>query len=182
MDTKKELLRTLPKVDESISILSGDLPNGIPAMLVKFAVQECIDLERQRILTDEKHCHKRSSEEWQVIFQEAIDKRMRSNFKRVINGTGVVIHTNLGRSLLSESATQTLAQTGSHYTNLEFNLDTGKRGSRYSLVEKIICELTGAEAALVVNNNAAAVFLSLNALAEGGEVIVSRGELIEIGG
>ncbi len=182
MDTKKELLRTLPKVDESISILSGDLPNGIPAMLVKFAVQECIDLERQRILTDEKHCHKRSSEEWQVIFQEAIDKRMRSNFKRVINGTGVVIHTNLGRSLLSESATQTLAQTGSHYTNLEFNLDTGKRGSRYSLVEKIICELTGAEAALVVNNNAAAVLLVLETLASGKEAIVSRGQLVEIGG
>jgi L-seryl-tRNA(Ser) seleniumtransferase len=151
-------------------------------MLVKLVVQECIDAERQRILRNDDSCRERSNEDWQYFFHCALQKKLQSNLRRIINGTGVVIHTNLGRSLLSKSATQALAQAGSHYTNLEYNLETGKRGSRYSLVESIICELTGAEAALVVNNNAAAVLLVLETLAYGKEAIVSRGQLVEIGG
>jgi L-seryl-tRNA(Ser) seleniumtransferase len=182
MEKKKELLRNLPKVDECLINLSERLPEGIPSMLVKLVVQQRIEIERHEILNNYGSCRQRSSEEWLDIFHSAIEKKLQSNLKRVVNGTGVVIHTNLGRSLLSESAMQTLAQAGAHYTNLEFNLETGRRGSRYSLVENIICELTGAEAALVVNNNAAAVLLVLETLANGKEAIVSRGQLVEIGG
>ena len=116
------------------------------------------------------------------VLLEAITLKNQMNLRRVINGTGVVIHTNLGRSVLSASMVDALQQAGAHYTNLEFDLSNGKRGSRYSLVEEIICDLTGAEAALVVNNNAAAVLLALDTLASGKEVIVSRGQLVEIGG
>ncbi len=104
------------------------------------------------------------------------------SLKRVINGSGIVIHTNLGRSILPEAARAALNSIAFCYSNLEFDLDAGVRGSRYSHVEALICELTGAEAAIVVNNNAAAVLLSLSALAAGREAVVSRGELVEIGG
>jgi L-seryl-tRNA(Ser) seleniumtransferase len=104
------------------------------------------------------------------------------NLKKVINGTGIVIHTNLGRSCINEQMAKEIYKIASNYSNLEFNLETGKRGHRYTHVEDIICLLTGAESALVVNNNAAAVMLVLDTLAKGKEAIVSRGELVEIGG
>ena len=103
------------------------------------------------------------------------------SLRRVVNGTGVVIHTNLGRSPLPETVRQSLNDIAFGYSNLEFDLEKGTRGSRNSHVEDILCELTGAEAALVVNNNAAAVLLALSSQAAGGEVVVSRGELVEIG-
>ena len=181
MDIMKHLLRNLPKVDESITHLDGLVDPTIPSVIVKRAVQECIEEKRRQIL-DGEESRQISDEAWTRTFLAAIKKQASVNFRRVINGTGVVIHTNLGRSLLSERATAALSQAGAYYSNLEFDLETGKRGSRYSLVEKIICDLTGAEAALVVNNNAAAVLLALETLARDTEVIVSRGQLVEIGG
>lgn len=104
------------------------------------------------------------------------------SLRRVINGSGIVIHTNLGRSPLPKAAEQALKETAWGYSNLEFNLQQGGRGERYVHVEQLLCQLTGAEAALAVNNNAAAVMLALSGVANGREVIVSRGELVEIGG
>lgn len=102
--------------------------------------------------------------------------------RRVINGTGVVLHTNLGRALLSEMVIKQAAEAAAYYSNLEYDIPAGQRGSRHSHVEALICRLTGAEGAMVVNNNAAAVYLVLRELAKNKEVIVSRGQLVEIGG
>lgn len=105
-----------------------------------------------------------------------------SCLKRVINGTGIILHTNLGRAVLGDRVRQDLAEGACHYINLEYDLHEGKRGSRYAYVEKLLVQITGAESALVVNNNAAAVLLTVSTLAGGKEAIVSRGELVEIGG
>ncbi len=102
--------------------------------------------------------------------------------KRVVNATGIVLHTNLGRAPLADAAARAVARVAEGYSNLEVDLDSGRRGSRTALVEELLCALTGAEAAAVVNNNAAAVLLTLNSLCLGREALVSRGELIEIGG
>lgn len=118
---------------------------------------------------------------WKAV-EKKLAERTAYSLKRVINGTGVIVHTNLGRSLLARAALEAVERVATYYSNLEFDLSVGERGSRYSHVEEILLELTGAEAALVVNNNAAAVLLALDTLAKGREVIVSRGELIEIGG
>ena len=181
MIDKKQLLCALPKIDECLADLS-DRTKSIPSRLIKLAVRHCIDSERQRILADDQDCVLLNREQWNERLLAAITFKNQMNLRRVINGTGVVIHTNLGRSVLSVPMVDALQQAGAYYTNLEFDLNTGKRGSRYGLVEEIICDLTGAEAALVVNNNAAAVLLVLDTLAHGKQVIVSRGQLVEIGG
>jgi L-seryl-tRNA(Ser) seleniumtransferase len=113
---------------------------------------------------------------------EALRQASRPALRRVLNATGIVLHTNLGRAPLSEAATRAVAEAARGYCNLEYDLDAGGRGGRGGGVEALLRELTGAEAALAVNNNAAAVLLALSALAGGGDVIVSRGELVEIGG
>lgn len=118
---------------------------------------------------------------WKDI-ERKLTAKSRDHLCRVINGTGVIIHTNLGRSLLAPQALAQMEGIGRYYSNLEFDLREGRRGSRYSHVEDLLIELTGAEAALVVNNNAAAVLLALDTLAKGKEVVVSRGQLVEIGG
>lgn len=182
MNDKNKLLRKLPKVDFVLDELAYKNGVYVPLAIIKSAVRETIGKYRKLILAEEPFKFPKTSDEWNLIFTEAINIKNRLNLQRVVNGTGVVIHTNLGRSLLGKQSMEALQNAASHYTNLEFDLSTGKRGSRYSLVEEIICDLTGAEAALVVNNNAAAVLLSLNTLSFNQETIVSRGQLVEIGG
>lgn len=181
MDEKHRLLRALPKVDECLALMHE---RGIchPLGVVKHVVKTVIAEERENILAGRGVPDNRTFEQWTELFASRFRACMTSNFRRVINGTGVVIHTNLGRSILAGHTTDALEQAGGYYSNLEFDLKTGKRGSRYSLVEELLCFLTGAEAALVVNNNAAAVLLCLDTMTRGREAIVSRGQLVEIGG
>lgn len=110
------------------------------------------------------------------------EKVLMPNMKKVINATGTILHTNLGRAPIGEEHIRHIAEIATGYSNLEYNLEAGKRGERYSHFEELLCKITGAEAAMAVNNNASAVMLVLSSLGKGGEVVVSRGELIEIGG
>jgi L-seryl-tRNA(Ser) seleniumtransferase len=176
-----ELLQSIPKVDDCLKWLHD--VSDAPAVLLKSAVREILAEQRAAILAGKKVAKNHLAENALIpLFLERIAEKRGPNLKTLINATGVVIHTNLGRSLLPLEAVDVLGRVGTRYSNLEFDLATGKRGSRYSLVEELLCELTGAEAALVVNNNAAAVLLVLDTLAKGREVIVSRGQLVEIGG
>lgn len=178
---KKELFRKLPKVDKLL--LSNSFKKLIEEKgynIVYESVNEAIDTFRKAIAND-------SIETFtdEAIIKTAfknIERKSQTNLRRVINGTGTIIHTNLGRSIFSTKMVENLTDILSGYNNLEYDLSTGQRGTRYSLVEKLICEITGAEAALIVNNNAAAVLLCLDQFGKNKEVIVSRGELVEIGG
>ncbi len=182
MNTQNELLRQLPKVDLVFDRFLTDEHSHIPAALIKSAIREVIEHFRSAILKGEGCFLPTDLLEWNKAFSKAILEKGQNNLRRVINGTGVVIHTNLGRSLLGSSSLEALQTAAACFTNLEFDLHSGKRGSRYTLVEEIICDLTGAEAAIVVNNNAAAVLLALNTLSLNKETVVSRGQLVEIGG
>ncbi|MCL2790800.1 MAG: L-seryl-tRNA(Sec) selenium transferase [Desulfobulbus sp.] len=157
--------------------------DDIPLQRLKFCIRHYIENVRQSLVTNQGTGALLS--ERQRLFDglaRFVRQYHRVGMQHVINGTGVIIHTNLGRSLLPMAAVDALNAVCARYVNLELNLDTGKRGSRYQHVEGLLCELTGAESALVVNNNAAAVLLALETLANGKEVIVSRGQLVEIGG
>jgi L-seryl-tRNA(Ser) seleniumtransferase len=179
-----KLLRQIPKVDDCLLALHQDEEfDDAPIGLIKKVVRKVLDCKRQEILKGKAHdADTLTLSSFLTQMKKEISVSIEPQFCRVINGTGVIIHTNLGRSVLPEETMQMLHLAGGRYSNLEFNLATGKRGSRYALVEDLLCELTGAEAALVVNNNAAAVFIVLETLAKGREVIVSRGQLVEIGG
>ncbi len=180
----QNLLRCIPKVDEClIAVLEDNEFETIPAGLIKKGIRQVLADFRQQILAGKDiSAHSLSLPVLLDSIKKEIHELQQARFRRVINGTGVIIHTNLGRSVLPESTMQMLHLAGGRYSNLEYNLTTGKRGSRYSLVEDLLCELTGAESALVVNNNAAAVLIVLETLAKDREVIVSRGQLVEIGG
>lgn len=149
-------------------------------------VNEQIDIVRNRLIKNELHIKDINREKLvDYIFQlleKKIEQMQENQLRQVINATGVVLHTNLGRARLSKQAIDHMTETALSYSTLEYNVKTGERGSRHDIVEDYIKQLTGAEAAMVVNNNAAAVFLVLKAIASGREVIVSRGELVEIGG
>ncbi|MDR3089071.1 MAG: L-seryl-tRNA(Sec) selenium transferase [Desulfobulbaceae bacterium] len=179
-EDKQQALRALPKVDEWLRRLAPTI--AAPTALLKRVVQDEIERERRAILAAPGQMAPCDEEQWRHRFNAAARRKLQTGFRPVINATGVVIHTNLGRSLLAEDAAVALCEAGKRYSNLEFDLESGQRGSRYSHIEDILRDLTGAEAALVVNNNAAAVFLALETLAKGKEVIVSRGQLVEIGG
>lgn len=181
---KKERLRSLYKVDE---VLQDEclvfFKNRLPHALIADSVREEIDLLRTAVLHEEG-CPAALTD--RQLFLEQVIRRIRAksmpSLRPVINATGTVLHTNLGRSLLGKDAMEHVAKTACSYSTLEYDLKAGKRGSRHDHVERLICKVTGAEAAMVVNNNAAATMLVLSAMAAGGEVIVSRGELVEIGG
>ncbi|MEW6616216.1 MAG: L-seryl-tRNA(Sec) selenium transferase [Thermodesulfobacteriota bacterium] len=183
---RQKYLRMLPSVDKMIQqIQVKELLEKYPRWLVLRTVQQVIEEERVGILSSDFNILPEeglSLEYFCKRVSEMISTMGQLSLRRVINATGVILHTNLGRSLLTPEVLQNLVTVASNFSNLEYNLKEGKRGSRYSHVENILCELTGAEAALVVNNNAGAVLLALNTIARGREVIVSRGQLVEIGG
>ncbi|MGB4216407.1 MAG: L-seryl-tRNA(Sec) selenium transferase [Thermacetogeniaceae bacterium] len=174
---KEKLLRQLPAVHELVNCCE---PLDCPPQLLTDAARDVLSSWRSAVLS--KGLVPPDIGSLAIEVRELVKKRMRSNLRPVINATGVVLHTNLGRAPLSDAACQAVLKIARGYCNLEIDLDTGKRGERYSHVEELLCRLTGAEAALVVNNNAGAVLLALHSLAQGKEVIVSRGELVEIGG
>ena len=177
------MLRRIPKVDKLIADKALQSVRELyPEKAVLKAVRTVLENIRAAI---NANTLTQDSLDLPVIAEKvAAELRRESIFslRRVINATGTVIHTNLGRSPLPEKICHQLIETACHYSNLEFDGQSGERGDRYSHVEPLICELTGAEAALVVNNNAAALLLALSSLAKSREVVVSRGELVEIGG
>lgn len=181
MTNKQTLLRNLPKVDKVIDLLNEkEFFKDKPYKEVYDAVNEGINFFRKGIL--EEVITQYSIEDIENEITKSLTKNLEFNFKRVINGTGTILHTNLGRALFSKELIEHLQNSLCGYSNLEFDLKTGERGSRYSHVEDLIAKVTGAEAALVVNNNAAAVMLCLNEFSKNTEVIISRGELVEVGG
>jgi len=178
----KDLLRKIPKVDDILK--HGEwkkLVTKYPENIAKDALRTTLDELRTSIKEGKKISIPRIDSIVEATGKKAA-LTTAPGLKRVINGTGVIIHTNLGRSLLAKSAIDAITNAASHYINLEYDLTKGERGDRYEHCLFILKKLTGAESALVVNNNAGAVFLVLNTIAEGKEVIISRGELIEIGG
>ena len=172
------LLRSIPKVDELLEKV-GRCRCG--ENYIKDAIRAELDALRQDILNGVRQELPGEEALLDAIHARAEAMR-RPSLRRVVNGTGIVLHTNLGRAPLASGAVTAAGDASRHYCTLEYNLESGSRGSRYSHVEPLLCRLTGAESALVVNNNAAAVLLILSALTAGGEVPVSRGELVEIGG
>jgi len=177
----KNLFQKLPKVD---ILMKNEKLEEISKKLSYHnyyqAVKDGIEFFRNKIKNGE--IDNFSEDEVILRIKEISGVKSKLNLRKVINGTGTIIHTNLGRSILNEKITEDLGEILLNYSNLEYDLETGSRGSRYSHIEKLICEITGAEGALIVNNNAAAVILCLNEFANGRNTIVSRGELVEIGG
>ena len=182
MDNRQLLLRGLPKIDELL--LDEQLVffmESTPRSVVVDAAREIIDELRREILSGEREDTPEKDELIAEICDRITGKKKR-NLRTLINATGVVLHTNLGRSNLCRAAVESVTAVADSYSNLEYDLKKGARGLRHDHVEKIIAKITGAEAAMVVNNNAAATMLCLSAMAFGKEVITSRGELVEIGG
>lgn len=177
-------LRKLPKVQTLLDSVSAEPLIAVYGRAdVTDAVREKINQARHVVLADAPIPESITSERlfWLDV-SAMLDLSRQSSLKRVINATGIIIHTNLGRAPLAPEATEAMRAAAEAYSTLEFDLDTGKRGSRHRHVESLICDLTGAEAALVVNNCAGAILTCLSALATGRDVIASRGELVEIGG
>ncbi|MDD5559350.1 L-seryl-tRNA(Sec) selenium transferase [Candidatus Methylomirabilis sp.] len=186
MDNRARLLlRQLPSVDEILQEPSiRETVQTLPRWAVIEAIREVLERWRRMITTGQSESTPADLPSRAALVAEAQRIALRLNrpaLRRLINATGVVIHTNLGRAPLAEVGIERMVEVARGYSNLEYDLERGDRGSRQAHVERLLCRLTGAEAALAVNNNAAAVLLAINTLAEGKEVIVSRGELVEIG-
>jgi L-seryl-tRNA(Ser) seleniumtransferase len=184
MDAGKNLLRELPSIDRLLNHPKSNL------LLSRFS-RDYVTQQCRAILDDIRATVKQgkiasSTELNEESILTRLEKKIASDrdskLVRVVNATGTILHTNLGRALLPQAAMEAVARVGASPVNLEYDLARGERGKREEMIESLLTDLTGAEAATVVNNNAAAVLLGLNTLANGKEVIVSRGELIEIGG
>jgi L-seryl-tRNA(Ser) seleniumtransferase len=180
MDTQS-LLRGLPKVDELLK--RDDVEAAVASYgrdLVVDSLRDALEAAREAILAGSEEPVFATG-----VVEDAfarIDTAMARSLARVVNATGIVIHTNLGRSILSGEAIEAVAEVAGSYSTLEYDVESGERGSRHVHVERLLTELSGAEAAMAVNNNASAVMIALSALAGGREAVVSRGQLIEIGG
>jgi L-seryl-tRNA(Ser) seleniumtransferase len=184
METGKNLLRELPSIDR---LLNHPKSNFLLARFSRdYVADQCRDIldEIRATVRQGKIASAKELDEESILsrLEKRITLKNDSSLVRVVNATGTILHTNLGRALLPQAAMDAVARVGASPVNLEYDLAQGKRGKREEMIESLLVELTGAEAATVVNNNAAAVLLALNTLANGREVIVSRGELIEIGG
>ncbi len=181
---KNMLYRSIPKVDVLLE------EKGIRRLMERYGRTIVMTIIREK--TEELRKYIASCDDETVLhkkiaglvddIQKCVEKIYEPDMKPVINGTGTILHTNLGRAPISREHARKLEALVTGYSNLEYDLEKGKRGERYSHFERLLCMITGAEAAVAVNNNAAAVMLILSSLAKGGEVIVSRGELVEIGG
>ncbi|WP_052947929.1 L-seryl-tRNA(Sec) selenium transferase [Aneurinibacillus tyrosinisolvens] len=185
---QKQKLRSLPAVHKFIQepdFIQWRSENGYGEEELVPIIRQVIEDERQAIMSGESEKEDKMYnciDFWISMLQKHVYTLYEPHLVRVINGAGVILHTNLGRAVLSERAVQHMTEVALHYSNLEYHLGKGTRGSRHDHVERLITRLTGAESAMVVNNNAAAVFLVLRQMAGGREVIVSRGQLVEIGG
>jgi len=181
---KNMLYRSIPKVDV---LLLEDVIQKMIEDYSRDTVMESIHIEMDRLRKFIGACEDEEAAKEQIgLLLTNIGKTVAAmhtpNMRMVINGTGTILHTNLGRAPIGKEHMKRLSEIATGYSNLEYNLEAGRRGERYSHFEKLLCKITGAEAAMAVNNNAAAVMLILSSLAKGGEVVVSRGELVEIGG
>ncbi len=177
---KQSVLRNIPKVDELLNhpaLLALDLPAGS----IRAAVREDLEALRGQVLSGALDVLPDKASIAAAAGERARREALPS-LRPVINGTGVVLHTNLGRSCLSQRAVEAVAAVAGGYSTLEYDVAQGCRGSRHSHIETLLAQATGAEAAMAVNNNAAAVLLILSAIGKGGEVAASRGEMVEIGG
>ncbi len=184
--TRQDFLRKIPSVDELLRTPEiKELCTRFPRAAVISAVQRALAETRRTLLSLADSAAAEGGVSLTAI-QRAVTAHLQKinipSLRRVINATGVVVHTNLGRAPLAENALRLLTETASRYNNLEFDLEKGERGSRITHVRELLRQITGAPDAFVVNNNAAAVLLCLGTLARGREVLISRGELIEIGG
>ncbi len=181
---KNKWYRNIPKVD---ILLEAESIQEMVEHYGRESVMEAIHIELDALRKYISSCDDEAQVKEEIgLLENHIQLREEAmhtpNMKRVFNGTGTILHTNLGRAPISKKHMESIYQLATGYSNLEYNLREGCRGERYSHFEKLLCKITGAEAAMAVNNNAAAVMLVLSSLAKGGEVVVSRGELVEIGG
>ncbi|ODA42487.1 L-seryl-tRNA(Sec) selenium transferase [Desulfosporosinus sp. BG] len=188
---KQKRLRALPAVHEVISRLEYEaefspfLTNERQLPRLTQGVRQVLQKARENVNRNFSDSFAESESSLWVWLKSQLLQELthpKTSLRRVINATGVVLHTNCGRALLVPEVARYVAEQAERYSNLELNIESGERGSRYVHVEPLLCRLTGAEAAMVVNNNAAAVLLMMNTFAQGKEVIVSRGELVEVGG
>lgn len=181
---KNLLYRSIPKVD--VLLEKEEMKAGIEKYGREIVV-DAIRIETEELrkfigTCDSEDAAKDAITNVTASILVRAEKMLMPNMKKIINATGTILHTNLGRAPIGMEHMQHIVEIATGYSNLEYNLDAGKRGERYSHFEELLCKITGAEAAMAVNNNAAAVMLVLSSLGKGGEVVVSRGELIEIGG